>query len=332
MRKRKRKYCHYCGKPVKQKSEKGTLREYCVACGVYFYENPLPVVSTILVRDREVLLVKRGNAPYRGKWCLPSGFVETGESIAEAAVRELEEETGVKGKIVQLQDVDSCTNYFYGDLIFLTFEVEQIGGRPQAGDDAAAVRYFPIHNLPRLAFSSNTKALRTYAAGKEDYWAIVDSFSLAAADEVQAQKKENLLSNKLVGLIEEHSGHIARLWLEDVSRNRSTPTYHGFARQLLYQRVFTVISHFGQWLSGSCHGQEITSYYLNLGRERKQEGFSLSEVISALSLTKKHIWEFALSQGMWSRTIDIYMILELEKRVSLFFDKATYYVAKGYEE
>jgi hypothetical protein len=120
--------------------------------------------------------------------------------------------------------------------------------------------------------------------------------------------------------------------MEDVKQNRSTPTYHVFDSQLLYHRVFLKISHFGQWLGGSYHGQDIVSYYMNLGRERKWEGFRLSEVISALSLLKKHIWAFAMSQGMWSRTIDIYMILELDKRTNVFFDKATYYLAKGYEK
>ena len=117
MKKKKRMYCHYCNAQVELKMEGDILRDYCPVCEVYFYENPLPVVSTILVRDRQVLLVKRGNEPYRGQWCFPSGFAESGESIAEAALRELEEETGVKGKIVQLQDVDSCSNYYYGDLL-----------------------------------------------------------------------------------------------------------------------------------------------------------------------------------------------------------------------
>ena len=332
MKKKKRKYCHYCSAQVELKMEGDTLRDYCPACGVYFYENPLPVVSTILVKDRQVLLVKRGNKPYKGQWCLPSGFAESGESIAEAALRELEEETGVKGKIVQLQDVDSCSNYYYGDLLFLTFEVELTGGEPRAGDDAYAVRYFPIEKVPQFAFPSNSKALQSYVEGKKEYWAIVDSFNLAADDETLAEKRENLLSNKLVELIEENSNHIAGLWMEDVRNNKSTPTYHVFDQELLFHRVFLVISHFGQWLSGSYHGQDIISYYVNLGRERKQEGFGLSEVISALSITKKHIWEFALSRGMWSKTIDIYMILELERRISLFFDKATFYVAQGYEK
>jgi hypothetical protein len=70
----------------------------------------------------------------------------------------------------------------------------------------------------------------------------------------------------------------------------------------------------------------------SLGKERRIEGFSLSEVVSALSLTKKHIWEFALSRETWSRTIDIYMVLEFAKRISIFFDRAVYYVAKGYDE
>jgi hypothetical protein len=55
-------------------------------------------------------------------------------------------------------------------------------------------------------------------------------------------------------------------------------------------------------------------------------------VVSALSLTKKHIWEFALSKETWSRTIDIYMVLEFARRISIFFDRAVYYVAKGYDE
>lgn len=331
MKRQKRKYCHYCSARVKLIMEGDSPRDYCEACGVYFYENPLPVASSILVRDRQVLLVKRANKPYKGKWCLPSGFAESGESIAEAALRELHEETGITGKIIQLLDVDSRTNYFYGDLLFLTFEVELISGNPVARDDAIAVRFFPIEKVPRLAFPSNAKALDAYIEEKREYWAIVDSFSLAVGEETPVEFIENLLSNKLVKLIEENSNHIAGLWIDDVTNNRSTPTYHVFDQQQLYHRVFLVISHFGQWLSGSYHGQDIISYYLHLGIKRRKEGFGLSEVISALSLTKKHIWEFALSRGIWSKTIDIYKILELERRISLFFDKATFYVAKGYE-
>jgi hypothetical protein len=64
----------------------------------------------------------------------------------------------------------------------------------------------------------------------------------------------------------------------------------------------------------------------------RQEGYALSEVLSALTLTRKYIWEFALSPGMWDKTIDIYMALELERRMMLFFNKAAYYISRGYEK
>ena len=73
-------------------------------------------------------------------------------------------------------------------------------------------------------------------------------------------------------------------------------------------------------------------FYSKLGQDRKNEGFSLSEVLSALSLNRKYIWEFALSQEMWNKPIDVYMALELERRIMLFFDRAAYYIAKGYEK
>jgi 8-oxo-dGTP diphosphatase len=326
--KKKRKCCRYCGQNIGKKKEDGTIRDFCSTCGIFLYDNPSPVVSVILLKDRDILLVKRGKKPYKGKWCLPSGFAETGESVEQAALRELEEETGVKGSITGLVDVDSCVNYFYGDLIFLTFEAEQIGGNPYPGDDATDLRYFPIMEIPKLAFSSNIKAVETYIRNKKDYWAITDSFLLSIAEE---EKKKNLLSDKLVELIEKNSELIAWLWIKDVTVNKSTPHYHGFDHKRLFTRVNRVFSHFGKWLEGSYKGKDIESFYTDLGEQRKKEGFALSEVISALSLSRKHIWEFALSQGIWHKTIDIYMALELEQRMMLFFDRATFYTTKGYE-
>jgi len=76
----------------------------------------------------------------------------------------------------------------------------------------------------------------------------------------------------------------------------------------------------------------MKKHYRALGAVRKKEGYSLSELISALSLIRKYIWEFALSQGMWNKAIDIYRTLELERRMMLFFDKASYNVCRGYEK
>ena len=96
MSKKKRKYCTYCGERIINKKEGDVMREYCPDCQLFFYDNPLPIVSTIVVKEKQVLLVKRRNPPYKGKWCLPSGFAEIGESIQDSALRDLEEETGIQ--------------------------------------------------------------------------------------------------------------------------------------------------------------------------------------------------------------------------------------------
>ena len=104
--KKQRIYCSYCGNKIISKEQDGKARDYCPTCETFYYENPLPVASTIVVNDqREVLLVKRKKDPYKDMWCLPIGFAETGEEVHEAALRELEEEAGVTGEIIRLIDV-----------------------------------------------------------------------------------------------------------------------------------------------------------------------------------------------------------------------------------
>lgn len=332
MLRKKRIYCPYCGVKVILKKEGDTLREYCTDCTLFFYNNPLPVVSAIVLKDRKVLLVKRKNAPYRGKWCLPSGFAEVGESIEEACLRELNEETGIDGAITSLVDVNWTKNKFYGDLIFHSFEVELMGGVLNAGDDAADAKYFPILDTPKLAFKSNIKAVEVFIKSKSEYWSIIDSFNLSIDKKNRLEHKTNFLSDNLVKLIEKNARIIAYRWINDVSTNKSTPHYQNFKIDLLYVRIMTVLTQFGKWLEGDYMSEDIRIFYRNLGWKRKKEGFNLSEVLSALSLSRKHIWEFSLSQNIHSKTIDVYRMLELERRIMLFFDKASHYVSKGYED
>ncbi len=331
MKRKSKRFCSYCGSKTVTMQEEGVPRDFCNTCGVFFYENPLPVVSVILMSDRKVLLVKRGKKPYKGMWCLPTGFAEAGESIEDAALRELEEETGVQGSIVSLIHLDSAANYYYGDLLFTTFEVEATGGKLSRGGDADDVKYFPLDRIPKLAFSSNKKAIKAFIRNKSDAWAILDSFSLAMADDRTGKKKKNLLSDRLIDVIEKNAERIAGIWLDDVTTNRSTAGYHPVNRQDLFQKAYTIISQFGRWLGGFYRDEDIRNFYMELGRERNRAGFKLSEVLSTLSLLKKDIWEFALSRGMWQKTLDIYMALELDRRIVVFFDKAAFYTTKGYE-
>jgi ADP-ribose pyrophosphatase YjhB (NUDIX family) len=330
--KKQRKHCLYCGGEITKKNEDGVLRDFCPCCNSYFYENPLPVVSSIIESSRRILLVKRGRAPSKGLWCLPSGFAEAGESIEEAALRELKEETGIKGKIIKLLDVDSYKSRFYGDLLFLTFIVEQSGGKLCAGDDCVQARFWPVNKLPPLAFRSNKRALDAYIKSRKDYWAIFDSIEHADKKTLTPAVAKNSLTRRLVNIIIKNKEKIIEQWLEDVTVNPSTAEYHKVERAVLYNICDRILSQITLWLGGRHNVSSIKNFYTKLGRERKKSGFKISGALSALSLIRKHIWTFALAQDALQKNLELLMTFELQRRMTIFFDLATFYLTRGHEE
>lgn len=329
--KKNRRFCPYCGERTIKKLEDNIRRDFCPACNSYFYENPLPVVSAILESSRQILLVKRGRAPSKGLWCLPTGFAEAGESIEEAALRELGEETGVKGKIVRLLDVDSYKSRFYGDLLFLTFVVQQTGGKLCAGDDCSQARFWPVNKLPPLAFRSNKLALESYIKSRRDYWAIFDSIEHTDKKSLPPAVAKNSLTRRLVNVIIKNKEKIIEQWLEDIAVNPSTVEYHNVSRDVLYNICDRILSQLTLWLGGLHDVDKIRNFYTKLGRERKRCGSRLSEILSALSLIRKHIWTFALEQDALQKNLELYMTFELQRRMTIFFDLATFYLTRGHE-
>ena len=154
-------YCAACGSILEERKIEGRLRALCVRCGAIVYENPLPVAAAVVTNGfGEVLLVRRARHPLKGMWCLPCGFAEKEEQIEEAALRELKEETHLRGRVVRLLDAVTARNYFYGNLVMITFEVDAASGDAAPGDDAAEVRFFPPDRLPPLAFPCQERAIR----------------------------------------------------------------------------------------------------------------------------------------------------------------------------
>jgi 8-oxo-dGTP diphosphatase len=132
-----------------------------VAETTYCYEHERPAVTvdvaifTILEGELKVLLIKRKNWPFEGMWAIPGGFIEMVESLEEAAARELEEETGVRG--VYLEQL-----YTFGDpgrdprtrvitvAYFALVSADQL--QLHAASDAVDVGWFPAYSPPLLAF------------------------------------------------------------------------------------------------------------------------------------------------------------------------------------
>lgn len=330
--KKQRQFCLYCGGTIIKDYEDNVLRDFCPSCKSFFYENPLPVVSSIIDQSRSILLVKRDRKPHKGSWCLPTGFAETGESVQDAALRELREESGVKGKIVRLLDVDSYSSRFYGDLLFLTFVVEQTGGKVKAGDDSAKAQFWPIEKIPSLAFRPNRRALDTYIKSKKDYWAIVDSITQTDTSTKKLDLSKNSLISRLVKVISKNKEKIIYHWIEEVAINKSTASYHKFDRKKLFIICDKILSQIIFWLGDLYEISQLKSFYIELGKDRRRENFKISETLSALSLIRKHIWDFAIHQDVWHKDIDLYMTFEMQRRMTIFFDLATFYLSLGYEE
>ncbi len=320
-------YCSRCGTAVALEDLEGRERAVCPACRTVFYENPLPVAASIVLNpQREVLLVKRRNDPYKGQWCLPMGFAEIEETISAAALRELKEEAGINARVIRLVDADSFDSERYGELLIVTFEMRKTDGEEEsAGDDAEELRYFPIASLPYLPFNSNMKALRTCTAQYHDRWAIQDSFVQLQSDEDRA-----MLSDALVEMVESQADDLVRRWMEDVRTNPTTKSYHSIDTHRLHTRVVASITQFSHWLCGNTSSDEVRSFYESLAARRGEQGVQMPDLISALMLLKKHIWSLARSRGVWERPLDVYRVLELNRRTAVFFDKAVYHVACGF--
>ncbi len=126
------------------------------------HKRPALTVDGVLVEDEKILLIKRGNTPYRGMYALPGGFVDYGERVEDAVIREMEEETGLKTGISRLLGVYSDPSRDpRGHTVSVVFVLNFKYGSLSAGDDAAEASWFPLDDLPELAF---------------DHAAIVDDF------------------------------------------------------------------------------------------------------------------------------------------------------------
>lgn len=125
---------------------------------IYRYPRPMLTVDAVVfaeVHGRDhILLIRRGNPPWKGAWALPGGFLEMDETLAEGAARELAEEAGLRDvPLRQLRVFDAVDRDPRGRLLTVAFvgRVDAADHRPRAGDDAADVAWFPVDDLPALA-------------------------------------------------------------------------------------------------------------------------------------------------------------------------------------
>ena len=135
----------------------------CPTCGYGAYYNPKPVGAAIPVtRDGRIVLLRRGFEPGKGRWTFPGGFVDLGESVEEAAIREVMEELEIEVELDRLLGVYSRAD----DRVVLVVYTATTTQTPRTTPEATEVRAFAPSELPwgELAFWSTELALKDYFA------------------------------------------------------------------------------------------------------------------------------------------------------------------------
>lgn len=138
-------------------------RLVCRACGFVFFLDPKVATGAILSLDGGILLVQRGIEPSYGKWVFPGGYVDRGESLEAAAIREVKEESGLDVRLTGLVGVYSSPG---NPVILIAYAGEVTGGSMQVDEEGLDVRVFAPAEIPwaQLAFPSTSQVIRDYLA------------------------------------------------------------------------------------------------------------------------------------------------------------------------
>ena len=157
-------FCPRCANPLERRLLKSTEPErlVCGGCGFVFYLDPKIAVGTIIrAQDGGIVLVRRAIEPGFGKWVFPGGYVDRGEEIRSAAIREAREECGLDVTLQRLVDIYS---YSGRTPIIVVYAAAITGGELCADDECLEARVFDPAEIPwdELAFRSTYEALRDY--------------------------------------------------------------------------------------------------------------------------------------------------------------------------
>jgi ADP-ribose pyrophosphatase YjhB (NUDIX family) len=144
----------------------GKPRPTCPNCGWIYFADPKVAAGVVLRQGERILLVRRVNEPYRGRWTLPAGFVDAGEDPRRAAERECLEETGLGVRVGRVVDVIAGREHERGADFVIVYEAQIESGDPIPGDDADRAEWFDLTQLPPLAFRATEEVMRIITSNR----------------------------------------------------------------------------------------------------------------------------------------------------------------------
>lgn len=160
-------YCPTCGHALESRQLKvgDPKRLVCTKCGFVLYLDPKVAVGTIIaMEDRRIVLVRRAIEPGYGLWVFPGGYVDRGEVVSAAALREAREEAGID---IRLDGLVSIYSYSGRPPVIIVYAATATGGDLDHDEESLEIGTFSEAEIPwnDLAFRSTHEALRDYYAG-----------------------------------------------------------------------------------------------------------------------------------------------------------------------
>ena len=157
-------FCPLCGGDLELRTLKPNEpgRLVCIRCGFIFYLDPKVAVGTVITDERKhIVLVRRAIEPGYGKWVFPGGYVDRGETVTAAAVREAREEAGLD---IELGALINVYSYPGRAPVIIVYAATIVGGCLACDDEGLEARFFAPEDIPwdELAFRSTHEALREF--------------------------------------------------------------------------------------------------------------------------------------------------------------------------
>lgn len=157
------KFCNQCGHTVEYKipADDNQVRAICPNCAHIQYQNPLIVVGTLPIWQKQILLCKRNIEPRKNFWTLPSGFMELEETIAQGAARETMEEAGAQ---FQLEKLYTIIDVVHAGQVHMIYLAKLLSEQFTPGIETIDARLFSPEDIPweQIAFQSNIATLKLF--------------------------------------------------------------------------------------------------------------------------------------------------------------------------
>jgi len=142
----------------------------------------------------------------------------------------------------------------------------------------------------------------------------------------------HLISDKLVELVEEHSSDIIKRWSKRLLSDPTTSTYSEQHLNVVQKKAADVLENLSKWVSYDTQKEEIGRMFAKEGMELFHMGIPLCEAHRAMVTLRRTLWLFVVNESQFDSAMELHQLKELSDRVILFFDRANYYLLRGYSE